>query len=123
RDDARLSYDFVNKNRVIKPLFNNNGIFEDVDWPEAIAYTASKLDNFKGDQIVYVASSRATNEDNYLFNKFAKEISNTENVIYFTHTDDSRKDELLGVSDITPNTKGVEELGIGKNSKINAQDL
>lgn len=123
RDDARLSYDFVNKNRVTKPLINIDGIYEDVEWDEAIKFAANKLDNFKGDQIVFVASSRATNEDNYLFNKFANEVSKSSNVIYFSHLDESRKDDLLGVSDLTPNTKGVEELGINKNSNIKAEEL
>lgn len=123
RDDARLSYDFVNKNRVTKPLINIDGIYEDVEWDEAIKFAANKLDNFKGDQIVFVASSRATNEDNYLFNKFANEVSKSSNVIYFSHLDESRKDDLLGVSDLTPNTKGVEELGISKNSNIKAEEL
>lgn len=123
RDDVRLGYDFVNKNRVTKPLINKDGILEEVEWEEAIKFAASKLDNFKGEQIVFVASSKATNEDNYLFNKFASEISNTSNVLYFSHTDESRIDDLLGVSDMTPNTKGVEELGIGKDSKIKANEL
>jgi NADH-quinone oxidoreductase subunit G len=123
RDDARLSYDFVNRNRVTKPLINIDGIYEDVEWDEAIKFAANKLDNFKGDQIVFVASSRATNEDNYLFNKFANEVSKSSNVIYFSHLDESRKDDLLGVSDLTPNTKGVEELGISKNSNIKAEEL
>ncbi|MER3330273.1 MAG: molybdopterin-dependent oxidoreductase, partial [Candidatus Kapaibacterium sp.] len=57
------------------------------------------------------------------FNKFAKEISNTNNILYFSHTDESRKDNLLGVTDMTPNTKGVEELGIGKDAKINTEEL
>jgi NADH-quinone oxidoreductase subunit G len=123
RDDARLSYDFVNKNRVTKPLINNEGLLEEVTWEEAISYSAGKLNNFKGDQIVFVASSKATNEDNYIFNKFANEISNTQNVLYYSHTDESRIDDLLGVADLTPNTKGVEELGIGNNSKIKADEL
>lgn len=123
RDDARLSYDFVNKNRVTQPLINNNGTLEEANWEDAVSFAASKLDNFRGDQIVFVASSKATNEDNYIFNKFANEISKTQNVIYFTHTDETRIDDLLGVSDITPNTKGVEELNIGKESKIKPNDL
>lgn len=123
RDDARLSYDFVNKNRVVKPLINNAGLFEDVEWDDAIAYTASKLENFKGDKIVFVASSKSTNEDNFIFNKFAKEVSKTNNVIYFTHTEESREDDLLAVTDMTPNTKGLEELGIGKESNIKASEL
>lgn len=123
RDDARLSYDFVNKNRITKPLLNIDGIFEEVDWETAIKQTANKLENFSGEKIVYVASSKATNEDNYIFNKFANEISNTNNIVYFSHTDDSRKDDLLGVSDMTPNTKGVEELGISSNSQIKPEEL
>ena len=123
RDDARLSYDFVNQNRLTKPLINKDGLFEDVEWSEAITYAASKLDNFKGDQIAFVASSKATNEDNYIFNKFANEISNSNNVIYFTHNDESRKDDLLGVSDITPNARGVQELGVGDKTNIKANEL
>jgi NADH-quinone oxidoreductase subunit G len=123
RDDARLSYEFVNKNRVVKPLINYDGVQEEVEWDEAVAEVTSRLNNFRKDQIVYVASSRATNEDNYLFAKFAKEISDTDNIVYFSHTDESRKDDLLGVADLTPNTKGVEALEVTKDSKLKADDL
>lgn len=123
RDDARLSYDFVNKNRVTTPLINIEGVYEEVDWETAIHQVANKLENFSGDKIVFVASSRATNEDNYIFNKFANEISNTNNIVYFSHTDELRVDDLLGVSDMTPNTKGVEELGVSSNSKIKPNEL
>lgn len=123
RDDARLSFDYVNKNRVTKPLINVDGYYEEYEWEDAIKHTATKLENFKGENIVFVASSRATNEDNYLFNKFANEISNTSNIVYFAHRDESRVDDLLGVADLTPNTKGVEALEISKNSTIKPEEL
>ena len=56
----------------------------EVSWDEALDYTVSKLKSIKesdgGDAIAFLASAKVTNEENYLFQKFARAAVGTNNV-------------------------------------------
>ena len=82
---GRFGYKFVNKpERLKKPLKKVNGEFVEIEWDEAIKEIAEKLketkDKFGGDAIAGLASARATNEDNYVFQKFIRKVLKTNNV-------------------------------------------
>ncbi len=66
--------------RLTHPLINRNGQFETASWDEAIDLIAEKFSTFKPDEIAVVASSRASNEDNYVAQKFARAVLHTNNV-------------------------------------------
>lgn len=82
-----------------------------VGWEEAVSKCASILSVHKG-KILFVASPFSTLEDNYALKKFAKEIFNSEEIIYFPNIDNNFGDDILRKSDKTPNSKGLELLGI-----------
>jgi predicted molibdopterin-dependent oxidoreductase YjgC len=78
-------HEFVQSpNRLTKPLLRKNGGLEEVSWDEALDYTASRLKEIKknngADSIAFLASAKATNEENYLIQKFARAAVGTNNV-------------------------------------------
>ncbi len=78
-------HEFVQSpNRLTRPLLRKEGTFEEVSWDEALEFTASKLRNIKegygGDSIGFLTSAKATNEENYLLQKFARAALGTNNV-------------------------------------------
>jgi formate dehydrogenase alpha subunit len=70
--------------RLTTPLIKKNGKFEEATWEEALNYTAKKLTEIKNkygsDSIAVLGSSRCTNEDNYVIQKFARAVIGTNNV-------------------------------------------
>jgi predicted molibdopterin-dependent oxidoreductase YjgC len=78
-------HEFVQSpNRLTRPLLRKEGTFEEVSWDEALEFTASKLRDIKegygGDSIGFLTSAKATNEENYLLQKFARAALGTNNV-------------------------------------------
>lgn len=73
--------DFVNhKERLTTPLIKRDGRFVEATWDEALDLVASRLAQYKGDGFAALASAKATNEDNYVFQKFARAVMGTNNV-------------------------------------------
>ncbi len=70
--------------RLTQPLLRKNGALTEVSWDEALDYTASRLQEIKeangNDSIAFLASAKATNEENYLIQKFARAAVGTNNV-------------------------------------------
>jgi predicted molibdopterin-dependent oxidoreductase YjgC len=66
--------------RLTTPLIRKNGKLEKASWAEALDLIASKITAYKPDEIGVVSSSRTTNEDNYIAQKFARAVLGTNNV-------------------------------------------
>lgn len=82
---GRYAFDFVDaKDRVTEPMIRENGEWRVVSWDEAIRYTAAKLQSinaeFGKESIAVLGSARATNEENYLAQKFTRVVLGTNNV-------------------------------------------
>ncbi len=82
---GRYGHEYVNsEDRLTVPLIRKNGKLTEVSWEEAIAYTAKRLKEIKEkygpDSIGVLGSSRCTNEDNYVIQKFARAVIGTNNV-------------------------------------------
>ncbi|MBD9889638.1 formate dehydrogenase subunit alpha [Enterococcus faecalis] len=79
------SYKFVGSgDRLTEPLIKRNGIFEPASWEEALALVSSKFNEIKAengaDALAGFSCSRATNEDNYVFQKMVRAAFGTNNV-------------------------------------------
>ncbi|MDP2744076.1 MAG: formate dehydrogenase subunit alpha [Dehalococcoidia bacterium] len=73
--------EFVNHDdRLLSPLIKSEGRFSDASWDEALDHVTEKLAGYKGDQFALIASAKCTNEDNYIFQKFARVVMGTNNV-------------------------------------------
>ncbi|MFT6268805.1 MAG: formate dehydrogenase major subunit [Alphaproteobacteria bacterium] len=72
------------QNRITQPLMKKDGVFEIVSWQKALSHIAKNLQKFireSGSRCVGVISSaRATNEDNYAAQKFARAVLKTNNI-------------------------------------------
>jgi formate dehydrogenase alpha subunit len=72
------------KERITHPLIKQNGKFVQASWDHALTFIATKLqtciDNLGPDSIGIISSARATNEDNYATQKFARAVIKTNNV-------------------------------------------
>ena len=79
------SYPFVNAaDRLTRPLIKKDGSFVESSWDEALSLIADKLTQIKAqhgpDAIAGFSCSRATNEDNYLFQKMMRAGIGTNNI-------------------------------------------
>ena len=79
------SYKFVDHSERIRyPLVKKNGVFERASWQEALELVVNKLTEIKkkdgADAIAGFSCSRATNEDNYVFQKLMRAAIGTNNV-------------------------------------------
>ncbi len=70
--------------RLKKPLVRKDGELVEVEWDEAVAFTADRLKTIHGktggDSIGFFASAKVTNEENFLMQKFARAGVGTNNV-------------------------------------------
>ncbi len=70
--------------RLKKPMIRKNGTLSEVEWDEALDYTAGRLKEIKqahgSDAFGFFASAKVTNEENYLMQKLARAGIGTNNV-------------------------------------------
>jgi formate dehydrogenase major subunit len=79
---GRFAHGFVNSpDRLQTPLVRRDGEFVEVSWDEALDLVADRLRGIRGpDAFGVISSARATNEENYLIQKFARVAIGTNNV-------------------------------------------
>ena len=66
--------------RLTSPLIKKDGEFVEAGWDEALEMVCSKLARFQPDEVAVIASAKATNEENYLIQKFARAVLGTNTV-------------------------------------------
>ena len=82
---GRYAFEFVYaKDRVTEPMIRENGAWKTASWEEAISFAAAGLrrvvEKHGADSVGVLGSARATNEENYLAQKFARLVLGTHNV-------------------------------------------
>ncbi|MBH8605738.1 formate dehydrogenase subunit alpha [Thermoactinomyces sp. CICC 10522] len=82
---GKFGWDFANsEERLTKPLIRKGDAFVESTWEEALKLIASKLGSIKetysGNAIGFISSSKITNEENYLMQKLARQVFQTNNV-------------------------------------------
>lgn len=82
---GKFGWDFVNsEERITKPLIRKGDSFVEVTWEEALDLVALKLGAIKkeyGKEAVgIISSSKITNEENYVIQKLARQVFETNNV-------------------------------------------
>jgi formate dehydrogenase alpha subunit len=84
---VRGSYgcDFIHSpDRLLKPLVKRDNTFEEVSWEEALEQVATgfkRVNDKRGsDSLAVLGSSKCTNEDNYLLQRFARCVLGTNNI-------------------------------------------
>jgi formate dehydrogenase alpha subunit len=82
---GRFGFDFIHHpDRLQKPLVKKSGVFVEVPWEEALGLVATKLkemkDRYGAQSIGGISSSRATNEENFLFQKWMRACIGTNHI-------------------------------------------
>ena len=80
---GRFGYEFVQSpDRLTAPLIRRGHGFETTDWDTALGYIADRLKEYVGvrDAVAGIGSERATNEDNYVFQKFFRQVLKSGNL-------------------------------------------
>jgi len=82
---GKFGWDYVNsKDRLQKPLIREGNGFREATWDEALTLVTSKLGAIKQqygpDALSVIISSKCTNEDGYLMQKFARTVLGTNNI-------------------------------------------
>lgn len=57
-----------------------SSLFKEATWDEALTFVARKLKKYKGDEIAVIASTKCTNEENYIAQKFARVVMGSNNI-------------------------------------------
>lgn len=82
---GRYAFDFVDAaDRITVPMVRTNDGWRLLSWEDAISYAATRLQQISNEQgpdsIAILGSARATNEENYLAQKFARIVIGTNNI-------------------------------------------
>lgn len=122
-DNGRLNtFKFVNsETRIDSCYLRKEGELVKSNWVEALEVTAKSLKEFKSNEVAFIASPYSTLEDNFILQKFAKQI-NSNNIFYVNHIIEGDQDEILIREDKTPNSLGLKLIGI-KNDISKLIDL
>ncbi|HET9285527.1 MAG TPA: NADH-quinone oxidoreductase subunit NuoG [Candidatus Angelobacter sp.] len=89
---GRYAFDFFDHpDRLRQPLIRKEGRLTPTTWEEAIEHVGKRLrevrDSKGGQAIGVIGSNRATNEENYLLQKFARTVLGTNNIDHQRTTD------------------------------------
>ena len=116
-DEGRMSYTPVNdSNRILNPLQKIDGKSKEVDLDNALAAIGETLrriaDEHGPESVGGIASSSCTNEENYLFAKFFREVLGSKNVDFIpSGKGKGLSDDFLIRADKSPNSRGAEDMG------------
>lgn len=82
---GRYAFKFYDHpDRLRNPLIKRNGIFEETTWDEVYSVIVDKFTTIRNedgpDAIAGISSSRCTNEENYLMQKFIRAVVGTNNI-------------------------------------------
>nr|WP_319534245.1 formate dehydrogenase subunit alpha [uncultured Vibrio sp.] len=105
------------ENRITQPLKRNKDKFVPISWDEALEEITSSLlgiiDEFGPDATGVISSARATNEDNYAAQKFARAVLGTNNIDHCARICHSPTvaglKQVLGSGAMTNSTKDLFE--------------
>jgi NADH-quinone oxidoreductase subunit G len=110
---GRYAFDFANhEDRLKEPLVRRNGRLVPATWEEAFALIGKRFaeirDRDGGQAIGVIGSTRTTNEESYLLQKFARVVLNTNNIDHHRTADwPAFAGALHGKSDSTASMRDV----------------
>jgi len=112
-DEGRVnSFKIVaHERRLNGPLIRKDGIKVEVGWDEAISKVVMELHTYRKYEIAGISSAYATNEDNYIFARFIKDVIGSKNIGFLSHIQTGSEDDLLIRADKTPNSLGALSVG------------
>jgi NADH-quinone oxidoreductase subunit G len=110
---GRYAFDFANhEDRITQPLIRKNGRLTPATWEEAFELIGRKFkevrDKDGGQAVGVIGSNRTTNEENYLLQKFARVVLQTNNIDHHRTADfPAFASALSGKTDATASMRDV----------------
>jgi predicted molibdopterin-dependent oxidoreductase YjgC len=81
---AKFGYHYINdRSRITKPLYRENGHFQEIEFSEAYQLIREHIRKVKPDENAFFAGARLSNEELYLVQKLARAAVNTNNISSF----------------------------------------
>ncbi len=68
------------EDRYKNPMIRKDGKLIEVSWQEAYEHIYQNMKNLKPDEVMFYGSSPSSNEDNYMLQKFAREVFNSNSI-------------------------------------------
>ena len=103
---GRFGYSFVNhEDRLTTPLIRKDGILTEASWDETLRYLSDNLAKYRGEEFATLCSAKATNEDGYVQQKFARLVMQSNHIDHCTRLCHSPSVEAM-----------LESLGSGATS-------
>ena len=98
---GRWDFDYVNSpQRLRTPLIRRNGTLTPASWDEAFSYIATRLKDistkYGAQAIAGIGSTRTTNEEAYLFQKFLRQVVGTPHIDHHHGAFPGPRDRLTG---------------------------
>ncbi|MBM3946370.1 MAG: formate dehydrogenase subunit alpha, partial [SAR202 cluster bacterium] len=82
---GRFGYTFVqHPDRITTPLIRRDGELRPTTWDEALDLVAERLAQYRGDAFATLASAKATNEDGYVQQKWARLVMQSNHIDHCT---------------------------------------
>jgi formate dehydrogenase alpha subunit len=104
---GKFGMDFMNhRDRLKSPLIRRHGVLEESTWEEALNLLASRLPDYSGSKYALLISPRATTENAYLAQKFARQVMDSNNIDIASNTTPALLN-VLGKSLGTPGATGT----------------
>ncbi len=111
-DQGRLGFHYIHsEKRLLQPLVRVEGEQKLTAWSELIPQLATRLREFKPEQIAIIASGRMTNEEAFLLSQVRQSLGG-KSVAADIVPRVGEADGLLRSSDLNPNTNGVTLFGL-----------
>ncbi len=113
---GRFGYRYLlDENRLKKPAIKSNGLLKEVEWNEAVNYSAKKIkqiiNKYGADSVAVFGSPKMSNEELYLLQKLARVGIKTNNIASFSNllygNELDALDEMLG---LTVSTTTMDEI-------------
>jgi len=113
-DNGRINtFKHINSDtRIEECEIKENQGFVKISREEGFKKIAAKLNKYKSSEVAFIASPYATIEDNFMLQRFVKDNFPGSQIEYFKHIKENDCDQILIKSDKTPNSKGLDLLGI-----------
>lgn len=112
-DHGRINtFKFINaEDRINGAYIRKEGALVQIGIDEAIIAAAKELKRINKDEIAFIGSPNVSNEDNYIFARFAR-LFGSKHIDFLRKIDPSFQDDILRREDMTPNSLGAELSGI-----------
>ncbi|MDX1386147.1 MAG: 2Fe-2S iron-sulfur cluster-binding protein, partial [bacterium] len=109
-DEGRLSYPWINENRLIRPRLRRDGQQDFCTIPEALSEIYQAIKKMGAEEMLFVGSAYESNENNLALKKFGESLGASKFQYSVNEVENPSSDDFLIDADKNPNRAGVEHL-------------